>query len=203
MMNTQKQRTIAVILVIVVMAVAGCGDSSKPSDSNPKKVTDSEKDKKDTDSPKNNSSSKNNKDTDSSKDNNSSISNDEENKIFSVGDIVETSDLKISFISAKKYKSNNEFIQPKKGYVYYKMEFEFENISDSDKYVSSTSFNCYADGYDMEQQYFDGLDLNATLSKGKKTKGSVLFEIPKDAKEITLEYECNFWTENKIIFKVK
>lgn len=49
----------------------------------------------------------------------------------------------------------------------------------------------------------DGLDLDATLSAGKKTKGSVFFEVPKDAKNITVEYETNFWTENKIIFVVK
>ena len=94
-------------------------------------------------------------------------------------------------------------MQPKKGNVYYKMDFEFENISDSDQYVSSWDFKCYADGYDMEQSYMDGADLDATLSPGKKAKGSVFFEVPKKSKEITLEYETNFWTEDKIIFIVK
>lgn len=99
---------------------------------------------------------------------------------------------------------DNEFIQPKDGHIYYKMDFEFENISDSDQYVSSWDFNCYADGYDMEQSYvLDGLDLDATLSPGKKTKGSVVFEVPEDAESIVLEYETNFWTENKIVFVVK
>lgn len=122
---------------------------------------------------------------------------------FVVGDVVKTSDLKITFVSAKKYKSENEFIQPKKGNVYYKMDFEFENISDSDSNVSSYDFKCYADGYDMEQTWIDGFDLDATLSSGKKTKGAVFFEVPKDSKEVTLEYETNFWTENKIVFIVK
>lgn len=123
--------------------------------------------------------------------------------IFEVGDIVETKDLKIAFITAEEYKSDNQFMQPKDGYMFYRMEFEFENISDSDEYISSYNFTCYADDYDMEAKYFDSLDLNATLSKGKKTKGSVFYEVPMDAKEITLEYEVNTWTEDKVIFKIR
>lgn len=122
---------------------------------------------------------------------------------FSVGEIVETSNLRITFVSAKEYQSDNEFIQPEDGNVYYEMKFEVENISDTDQNISSWDFVCYADNYDMEQAYMDGMDLDATLSEGKKTKGSVFFEVPKDAKEIFLEYETNFWTEDKIIFVVK
>lgn len=55
----------------------------------------------------------------------------------------------------------------------------------------------------MEQAYLDGMDLDATLSSGKQTKGSVFFEVPEDAENIVLEYETNFWTEDKIIFVVK
>lgn len=127
----------------------------------------------------------------------------EQKSEFFVGDLVETSDLKILFLSAEEYISDNEFIQPKEGNIFYKMEFEFENISDSDKNVSSYNFNCYADDYDMEQHYMDGTDLDATLSPGKKTKGSVYFEVPADSSAITIEYETNFWTENKIVFIAK
>lgn len=171
-----------VIIAIVAILLFSCGtgnneDDKKPSNSNPQNVgsvTASEV-----------------------------TTTEEVDNVFEVGEIVETSDLKISFISAEEYKSDNQFIQPKDGNVFYRMEFEFENLSDSDTYVSSYNFTCYADDYDMEAKYFDSLDLNATLSKGKKTKGSVFFEVPKDAKEITLEYELNFFTEDKVIFRVK
>lgn len=124
---------------------------------------------------------------------------------FTIGDVVETSDMKISFLSAGEYTSDNEFIQPKDGYMYYRMEFEFENISDSDKSVSSmVDWNCYADGYKVDQTWIgDDNGLDATLSTGKKTKGAVFFEIPKEAQSIELEYETNFWTEDKIIFICK
>ena len=82
---------------------------------------------------------------------------------------METSDLKITYISAEEYQSDSQVIQPKDGYVYYRMEFEFD----------------------------------ATMSPGKKAAGAVYYEVPEDAKEITLEYETNFLSQNKIVFIVK
>lgn len=123
-------------------------------------------------------------------------------EVFKVGDVVETEDLRITFLKAEPFK--NEYDEASKGNEYYKFEFEFENISDSDQYISSADFNCYADGYDMESAYSSkDKDLDATLSAGKKTKGVVCFEIPKDAKNISLEYETNYWNESKVCFEVK
>lgn len=173
-----KWIVIVVIVLFVLSALANGGDSDEPSNKNPKKVD-----------------STNNESKEEEK---------EDKKEFSVGDVVETSDLKITFISADKYKEENEFSQPKKGNTYYRMQFEFENIGDSDQTISSLSnWTCYADGYAMEQ-YFGGEDeMDGSIAPGKKMKGSVYFQMPKKSKEITLEYECNFWTEDKVIFKVK
>ena len=124
------------------------------------------------------------------------------NEPFKVGDTVETEDLRITFLKAEPY--TEEYDEPAKGHEFYKFEFEFVNISDSDQYVSSMDFNCYADGYDTESAYSSkDKDLDATLSAGKKTKGVVCFEIPKDAKDISLEYETNYWNESKVCFEVK
>lgn len=177
---------IAVIILGLAGACAGGGDDEKASDTKPQKVGETSKTEQ------------------SEKPQTETPAAEEVDNEFLVGEIVETSYLRISYVSAEEYVSDNEFIQPKDGHIYYKMDFEFENISDSDQYVSSWDFNCYADGYDMEQSYvLDGLDLDATLSPGKKTKGSVVFEVPEDAESIVLEYETNFWTENKIVFVVK
>ena len=121
---------------------------------------------------------------------------------FEVGEYLETDYLKISYISCEEYKSDNQFIQPKDGYVYYRLEFEFENIGESDQYVSSWDFVAYADGYAVESTYFDD-DLAATISAGKKAKGAVYFEVPTDAEEVIAEYELNYWTEDKVIFIIK
>lgn len=122
---------------------------------------------------------------------------------FNVGDVVETSDWKITYISAEEWTSDNKYIQPNEGNVYYRMEFEFENISDHDQLASSWDFECYADDYSVDQSYAGDDDLQATLSSGKKTKGAVYYEVPADANNIVLEYETNFWSEDKVIFIVK
>lgn len=129
----------------------------------------------------------------------------EVNNIFQIGDIVETKDCKISFLSAGEYDTGNEFLQPKEGYVYYQMEFEFENTGDSDLALSSMlGWTCYADDYKVDQTWIgDENGLDGSVSPGKKAKGSVYFEVPADAESIELEYETNFWTEDKIIFVIK
>ena len=128
----------------------------------------------------------------------------EKSNNFKVGDVVKTDDLEISFLSAEKHETKNELKKKKKWNEYYRMKFEFKNIGDSDQVVSSlANWNCYADDYSAEQAYVGDDQMDGTISTGKKLKGSVYFEVPKKAKKITLEYECNFWTEDKVIFVVK
>lgn len=175
-----KKILIALCVIVIISIVFGGGeDENKPSDSNPQSVGSVENENSENETPE-------------------VVDNE-----FSVGEIVETSYLRITYLSAEEYTSDNEFIQPKDGNVYYRMGFEFENISDSDEHISSWDFTCYADDYDMEQTYFDEMDLDATLSPGKKTKGYVYFEVPADSEKITLEYETNFWSEDKVVFIVK
>jgi hypothetical protein len=118
---------------------------------------------------------------------------------FYVGDVVETEDFIIQYLSCEDYVSDNMFIEPKDGYKFIQLAFDFENISNSDQTVTTFGFEAYADGYSTEQSYID-TDLSATLSSGKKTKGTVTFEVPIDASEIQIEYETNFWNDEKITF---
>lgn len=122
---------------------------------------------------------------------------------FNVGDVVETKDLKITFVSAGEYTSDNEFIQPKDGNVFYKFSFEFENISDSDQYVSSYDWDGFADGYAIEQKFIADEELDATLPSGMKTKGDIFFEVPADAEKVEIHYNVNFFSEKRIIFDIK
>lgn len=127
--------------------------------------------------------------------------NGEVDNVFGVGDIVETDDLKITFLSAEEYK--DKFIMPEEGNMYYAFEFEIENISDSDQYIVDYFFNGYADGYPIEKTYFEE-GIHDMLSSGKKTHGYIYLVIPIEAKEIKIEYKTNYRTENKIIiFKIE
>ena len=42
-------------------------------------------------------------------------------------------------------------------------------------------------------------DLSATIGKVKKTVGYILYEVPKNAEKITVEYNADFWTDGSTI----
>ena len=121
-----------------------------------------------------------------------------------VGSSLEISGVKITYISAEKYVTNNEFIKPKEGYEFYRCEFEFDNVSKKDKAVLAYNFQCYSEDYLCEQVFFGKDDLPlTTLSPGKKVIGAIYFEVPKSAENIILEYEANHFNNNKIIYIIK
>ena len=131
-----------------------------------------------------------------------SADSEEVSNVFHVGDVVETDNLRITFVSAEQYQEENEFLQPKDGYEYWRFEFNFENISDTDQTLSSMmDWECYADNQKVDQTWLgDESGLDATLSSGRTTQGSVYFEVPVDAESIELEYSISFWNSDKIIF---
>lgn len=122
---------------------------------------------------------------------------------YKPGDVIETKDLKISYLSCNlDYNSGNQFITPKEGNKFIQCELEFENIGDSDTSVSVFSFKCYADGAACDASYTDS-DISATISAGRKASGTVTFEVPIDAKVIEIEYETNVWTSERIVLSVE
>ena len=92
------------------------------------------------------------------------------------------------------------FVVPAEGYHFISCEFEFENVGDSDEFVSSFDFDCYADGISCKGTYIREDELSATLSAGRKTKGTVTFEVPVDAEIVEVEYLSNYWTSNRVVF---
>ncbi len=180
---------IAVVVIILIAAVSGGGDDK---DKNPQKVgeatTGTATVKEETDT----------KDTSDDK----TAQEEEVNNVFQVGDVVETENFKITFVSAGVYESDNEFLQPKDGCEYWQFELKFENISDTDQAVSSMmDWECYADNSKVDQSWVgDDSGLDATLSTGRETQGTIYFEVPQDAQSVELEYDVNFWQSDKIIF---
>ena len=43
-------------------------------------------------------------------------------------------------------------------------------------------------------------NLSATISAGRKVKGTVTFEVPVDATVVEVEYLTSFWTSNRVVF---
>lgn len=98
----------------------------------------------------------------------------------------------------------SEYFGPKDGNKVIAIKFEIENINEENDelHISSYSFNAYADDIAVDS-YYSGSDkyndLSATVGKGKKAIGYVLYEVPKDAEKITVEYNADFWTDGNTI----
>ncbi len=124
--------------------------------------------------------------------------------VYRVGDVINANGLKIAYTSAEKWVENNQFLQPDEGYMYIRLYLSVENTSDSDKYISSFEFTCYADGKKEQSKYLtsDALE-GGTLSSGRKDEGYIYFMVPEDASEIEVEYETSFLTGKKAILKVE
>lgn len=118
---------------------------------------------------------------------------------YHVGDILMDGDVQIVYVASGEYVEENQYMQPQEGNKLIYIKLAFENQGSSDIGVTSFSFECYADGYSVEEHYTDE-DISATLSAGRSTEGIVAFEVPQDAQEIEIEYETNFITEEKIKF---
>lgn len=126
-----------------------------------------------------------------------------------VGDTFECKGLRITAESVNNdYKvAKDEFglYKAGEGNKYIAVSFTFENVDDSDKYVSIYDFDCYADNNSCEQKYLpdDNDFLNTNLSSGRKVSFTTYYEVPADSKDIELEYSADFWTDEKVKIKVQ
>lgn len=127
------------------------------------------------------------------------------NREYNVGEIYEDSRMAIKYVSVNdNFTGYSKYATVKSGYKILKADFEFENLGNSDLYVSAYEFDCYADGYDCEAFWsIEDAGFSSSLSSGKKTTGSVYFEVPENATDITIEYTNNVWTSDRIVFRAK
>ena len=127
-----------------------------------------------------------------------------QSNVINVGNAVSDRQLKISYKSCNTdFQDYSEYADVKDGYRIVEAVFDFENISDSDAFISG--FECYADGTKCEEFFYvDNYSFPyESLSSGRKlTDIAIYYEVPVDAESIEIEYETNVWTEDKFIFIV-
>ena len=122
---------------------------------------------------------------------------------YKVGEMLSTKAFNITYLQCYEDTSYSKYFPPKDGCKFYTCELEFENISNHDQVVSMYEFDCYADGQACDQSFFRDDSLSATLSAGKKAKGTVTFEVPDSATSVELECETNIWTSNRLVFTIR
>ena len=111
---------------------------------------------------------------------------------------------KITMTEVSDYTDYNEYLGPKDGNKIIAVKFEVENINEENDelYVSSLNFNGYADGVAVDTYIYGSdkyNDLSATIGKGKKTVGYILYEVPKSSQKVTIEYNADFWVDGTAI----
>lgn len=121
------------------------------------------------------------------------------------GNAVTTDTLKISYLSCNSnWKEYDSYSAPESGNKIIRAEFTFENISSTDQSLSGIT--CYADNKKCEEYYFAddySSPVLETISAGRTLNGILYYEVPKDAEEIELEFESDYWSSEKIIFVVE
>lgn len=123
--------------------------------------------------------------------------------VYMPGDTFEANGLKITYVKAEKWTSDNMFLQPEDGNMYIRLFISAENTASGDRYITYFDFDCYSDGIASSSTYIGDDMLNGgSISQGRKAEGWVYFEVPTAAKDIEVEYETSFWTGKKAILKV-
>ena len=116
--------------------------------------------------------------------------------------------MQVTLLSYKESKGS-EYNKPSDGNVFLMAEFEIVNNSDSELNVSSMlSFEAYADDYALNYSISALMDnedrqLDGTIAAGKKMKGYIGYEVPKDWSTVEIHFTDDVWSNNKFKFEIK
>jgi hypothetical protein len=142
-------------------------------------------------------------------DDSSDSANDSTAKSYKQSEKVKVDDVQIAITEVKNYTSSNQYIKPDDGYRFLAIMVEVENTSEGSASYNSWYFSLKnKDGVEYDSGYADiEPDLNSgTLQLGKKAKGYIVFEVPKNVKTSQLEliYEpISFGTTTQVIWELK
>ena len=131
----------------------------------------------------------------------------EENTILSVGEVGTVKNVSATLKEVVE-SAGSAYNKPTDGNVFVLCEFEIENNSDSELNISSMlSFDAYCDGYStslslgalIENESKQQLD--GTIAPGKKMKGLIGYELPKDWKELEINFMPSVFIGKKLTYK--
>lgn len=131
---------------------------------------------------------------------------------FSIGEIAEYKDLRVSVIGYEESKGN-DWGTPSDGNIFVFPEIEISNGSDEEISVSSMiSFECYVDDYktDFSSNAFMAISvddkkqqLDGSVAPGKRLKGILGIEAPENWRVIEIYYKENVWLDSNFSFRIE
>ena len=141
-------------------------------------------------------------------DNDKKADTQETKDIFTVGETAEMNDVQVTLLNYSESKGS-EYNKPSDGNVFLMAGFEIVNNSDSEMNVSSMlSFEAYADDYALNYSLGaitenNDTQLDGTIAAGKKMKGYIGYEVPKDWSTVEIHFTDDVWSDNKFKFEIK
>ncbi len=132
----------------------------------------------------------------------------EKETIFKKGEIAELNGVQVTLTDYKE-NTGSEFNKPSDGNVFLMAEFEITNNTDEELGISSMlSFEAYADDYKLDYSLSamiekEGNQLDGEIASGKKMKGWIGWEVPKDYKNVEVHFTDNVWNNHKFIFLIE
>lgn len=129
----------------------------------------------------------------------------EEELVFDVGETADFKNVQVTMTNVTE-SFGSDYNKPADGNVFVLVEFEIANNSDKELAISSMlSFDAYQDGYSTSLSFSalmekSGEQLDGSIAPGKKMKGSIGYEIPKDYNELEINLQLDVWSSEKIVF---
>lgn len=149
------------------------------------------------------------KPNDVSKDKSNDDSEKEDEKVFSVGDLISYDEKYISITNVQRnYKSENSFNKPRDGKEYLRLHISLQNKSKSNMNIYSSDFKVrdgngviHSSSYLSDDDHF-GVWSDSELAPNGKISGTLTFEIPKGDKNVVVQYNPSFWSNKGVEIKI-
>lgn len=126
-----------------------------------------------------------------------------DNKYY-VGETLDANGVAITFVSAEEWYGFDQYFAPDSGNKIIRIKIDVVNNRKSDAFIWAYDFSCYADNQPgSSYDYGDDAYAGSELSSGRGASGYIYFEIPETAESIEIEFETDFWSDEKAIFVVE
>lgn len=126
-------------------------------------------------------------------------------QVHNIGDSVEA-DQMVFTVNGVREIPGNEFFKPQEGNIYYAIDVTVENKSNESKAVSSVMMFDLIDSEGYSYNITIGPEtkgqLDGEIAAGRKLRGELAYEIPKNATGLELEIDPSVWGTGKIIYKL-
>ena len=192
-----------IFIFIIGLAILG---TFLPDDTSEPKLANENNDVVDESTEAEESLEKDTKDTSDTESNENNSKNKNKPKSYSVGEVIELDNMLVHINDVKTSNGSNEFDAPKEGYKYLILDISINNKTDDFVNISSMlMFNLVNKNglsYELSLMAPTRGSLDGGIGPGRKIRGEIAFEVPKDKSDFELEIDPEFWSYGISIVKI-